>query len=300
MSGTTITRVDLRELLGSLGKSGLVATAIKEMLSAAAGHKVSRLSLRDEHLNLVRGPLERAGLVVVVSERKYKSARDVGKGNWSSKFVGETDPADKDGHWKVFLATEEMLAKEALIQDAVSDDDGIGAKFGIPKCCRKFYEASVRKAYERQGDFVTCTRDNTQEAPPYPIWTNYLSQYFGHCLLSFAACSFTCPEAQRVARETHEFLTSIDPDFAHSFLDHHKRSILFTEFNGIYMFEQGRLEGDTFHYRGFHGTDSGQRLFEHLTSGDRILLGDEGYSVSSAERELAVVGRSEGFLGVFE
>ena len=95
---------------------------------------------------------------------------------------------------------------------------------------------------KKQNDFVTLVLENTYSDPPYNYWNNYVSQYFGFSLLSFFPCSFDCKESVIVSEQIYSILFDIYPEFADQFLYYHKQNILYTEYRGIYLFENTKYE----------------------------------------------------------
>lgn len=62
-------------------------------------------------------------------------------------------------------------------------------------------------------------------------------RYFGWTLLSFFPCSFHCPAAHTVARDSYRLLADASHDWADKFLDRQNTNILYTEYQGIYAFK---------------------------------------------------------------
>jgi hypothetical protein len=223
---------NLSRLFGSLREAGIPRLDVRDIICAAASYKVSRIVATDERTALIRSFVEPYGVSVVLSDQKYVSIPDSGKGNWSNRSRGV--PADSpSGSWHMFLATDRDLAEEAYGCEKRRDHESLGKLLGIPDCCRAFYVQFARQS--AQGDLLPFILRNTDPKKALDFWTNYGARYFGYTLLGFAPCSFVCDRAAEVAKNVWSILSAIDPEFADTFVTCHKRSVFYTERSGVFL-----------------------------------------------------------------
>jgi hypothetical protein len=260
----------LRSLYCELARAGFEPIPIREILSAAYGLKVSRLTLDDDAKDRLERIASRFGLATDPGDAKYLAASDVGKKTWKNLFVRKVSPAVPGGYWKVCVATDMGAASRASEMDASGDHEGFGEILGIPRCCREYYCANVPRALSKQGDFLPITRANTPGAYPFNHWTNYAARYFGYSMLSFDACSFRCPNAAAAARVAFGLLSRIDLQFACRFMSHHRKSVLYTEYDGVYLLADCRYDGGTVWCSLADGTESGTPLASALSRADNL------------------------------
>ena len=227
-----------REIRGRLSN-----TSVKEILLAAAGVKVSRLSVSDAELEFLGLLGEQFEFFLLASDERYLPRRDVGKGNYCNAFERLTDPNETCGLRNVYIASDKSLVEAAKLLEKAVDDDLFGALLGIPHCCRDAYQRFLPIASAKQFDLMPLVLDNTPGPLSYESWLNYPAVYFGRSLLSFFPCSFRCPAAGAVARSTHGMLMDCDEAWAMSFLDLQHSNILYTEYQGVHLFRQPLVDG---------------------------------------------------------
>ena len=264
-------RERLAALYRELQALGFGPIVTKEILCAAAGLKVTRLSATDLDVAKLERLLPSYGIEVAVGDVKYGIALDAGKGGWANRFTAPVPADSPEGFWKLYLALDPSLMSRAREHDARGADNVLGESLGIPDCCRVFYDAFAKRAFEKQGDLVPLTFLNTPAGYPFNCWNNSASQYFGYSLLSFSPCSFDCPKAAEVATKTYAFLHQIDAGFADRFLEHHRRSILYTEYDGVFSLVDAEYDAGVLRYRAVEGTTTEGAVASALANGDRIV-----------------------------
>jgi hypothetical protein len=280
---------DLRECYEALRRIELGAISIKEILCAVAGLKVTRVSVADRERFALEQLLPSQGLEFVVSETKRRVARDHGKGGWSNKFADAAPVDDPDGYWTVYVGTQSDILAWAHSSDVSSRNNLFGEALGIPECCRRFFDDNIKQAFVRQGDLLLFTLHNTKASPPFNRWVNYACQYFGYCLLSFAACSFDCAHAARVAQRTYAFLRDIDPEFADRFLWHHSQSVFYTEHDGIFLLLDARYSSGVLRYSKVRSTSEESEIAKAVCSGNNIaVVADDAFAIRKDDSILAV------------
>jgi len=243
---------------------------VREILLAAAGVKVSRTSLSEAKLALLRSIATEHGFCVLASADRYIHRRDKGKGGCCNAIERAAGPDEDSGLRIVYVASDSSLTSAAMLLEQAGDDQLFGMLLGIPSCCREAYARFQPTAMAKQFDLVPMALDNTPGEMPYDAWVNYPAVYFGRALLSFFPCSFRCPSAGTVARSTFKMLAECDAAWAHTFLEFHQTNILYTEYQGVHMFRSPIVDRSIrykpSHLRSTEPTD----LAGILRSGDRL------------------------------
>jgi len=242
----------------------------REILLAAAGVKVSRTSLCEAKLGLLRSIAAQHDFCILASADRYIFRRDKGKGGCCNAIERVAGPDEDSGLRIVYMASEPSLAEAAKLLEEAGDDQLFGMLLGIPSCCREAYARFQPMAIAKQFDLVPMVLDNTTGEMPYDPWVNYPAVYFGRALLSFFPCSFRCPAAGIVARRTFEMLAECDAAWARSFLDFQQTNILYTEYQGVHMFRCPIIDGSIrYEPSDLHSTEPTD-LAAVLRSGDRL------------------------------
>ena len=250
------------------------AVKTRELLLAAGGRKTARTEVPERELHAFVALMERYGLYVAIHDRKYVHTADIAKGGWSNQYGIEL-PLDSphDGCLMVYISVRPEDAVGAMRAEHSQQDDEFGAFLGIPACCRKSYIERIEAASSKQNDYLPLILEGTPGSQPFPYLNNIGAQYFDYCLLSFYPCSFTCQEAARVAWDAYEYLATFSSEWANKFLARHRSTILYTEYEGIYLIEQEAFHDGWLHYNPEHikGTINGL-LFQLLGEGDRLQI----------------------------
>lgn len=286
-----------REIRGRLSD-----TSVKELLLAAAGVKVARLSVSDVELQFLSCLADKFGLFLVASDERYLPRRDVGKGNYCNAFERQTGPDETRGLRNVYIATDKSLVEDAKLLEKVVDDELFGALLGIPYCCRKAYQRFLPIASTKQFDLVPLVLDNTPGPPSYDSWLNYPSVYFGRSLLSFFPCSFRCTAATTVAKSTYHMLAECDEAWATSFLELQRSNILYTEYQGVHLFRQPLVDGWIRYGPNDIISTEPTELAAFIRRGDRLEVCGKrlAHIYSGAERISTLRGKDTGVCVFFE
>lgn len=258
----------LRALYGHV--RGLVnPIQTREVLTAAAGLKTSRLGAPPALAGPLEDLLSSFGLYVSRSEHRFLARPDIGKGGWSNAFAEKVSASDPRGDWLFYVAVSEDAAIAAKAAEANGRDASFGSALGIPPCCTDFFLSRQDLARKKQYDFVPLVLDNTSESYPFNYWNNFVAQYFCYSLISFFPCSFTCKRAAKVAQATYEFLRQVNAPFAEAFRRMQRQSILYTEYRGLFLFERARYSRGFLSYSpaGVHMTVRNSALGTHLLAG---------------------------------
>lgn len=248
--------------------------ACRELLCAASGLKVSRMLMGSQGAQRLEATLADFGLSSARSARRYLLRRDIGKGGWCSRIATEVPFDDERGYWTLYVGCSAEAVERTRDAEATGRDSGFSAALGIPDCCAQFYREHIQAARRKQEDFVPFTFHNTKGPYPFDYWNNYTAQYFGFSLISFFPCSFHCKHSARSAQMSYQFLLQVAPDLAEQSLHCQRQSVLYTEYQGVYLFEGARFKEDTLHYdpRQIRATAQRSRLLTKLRLGDRLRI----------------------------
>lgn len=250
---------------------------LREIMLAAHGKKVSRLSLQEAEIPRMVELLERAGLRVALHDRKYVLSADQGKGGWVSGYGLEVPiESPLDGYIMLYIGQDAVSVASARKAEHTSLFSEFGSWLSYPSCCIDFYEKHLPEAEREQGDFILYLIEESMKSAPgnlplFPFWNNISAQYFGYGLISFYPCSFFCEEAAISAKEAWQILSLYDASLANSALEAAKQPILYTEYEGIYTFGESAREGNILHYDGRKVECSLKGvLADLLTAGDEL------------------------------
>ena len=219
----------------------------REVLLAAAAVKVSRTCLDDAELAALRDIATAHSFCLLASEGRYIHRHDTGKGGAANGIERKARPDEPGGLRNVYMAAYDSLAAAARLIEETGDHEIFGLLLGIPQCCRDAFGRNSAAAKAKQNDFIGAALDATDGPMPYDPWLNYAANYFGGALISFFPCSFRCPAAAFVARNTYRMLDECDPAWAARFLNLHRTNILYTEYDGLHLFRQP-LTNDVIRY----------------------------------------------------
>ena len=255
--------------------------ACRELLCAAAGLKCSRLMMGSSAANWLESVLIEFGLYSSRSHVRYLLRQDVGKGGWCSGIDGEVPPEDDRGYWKLYVGVSSEIVCRTRDSESDGGEHDLSASLSIPDCCARFYEENNRVAKKEQDDFVMLTFRHTEGALPFSYWNNYVPG------------SFSCEKSVVTAQAIYKFLQLVAPELAKQTLYFHRQSILYTEYQGVYLFEGARFERNSLHYdpQRIRTTIPSSELLDQLLLGDRLNLnGKTSLSVEAGSKILTSLG----------
>ena len=254
----------------------LGAIPAKESLLAATGFKTSRLGVAPHLYPSIIKLFKKYNIQYVLGNFRYTYINDIGKGGWSNRFGDETqiNHNNAKGDYFFYIADTKIKAKAAREKEENEEEFEFGETLGVPPCCAQFYVEYSEKAFKKQNDFVLFVLENTISDPPYNFWNNYVSQYFGYSLLSFFPCSFDCNKSAKISKQIFNLLDNVYSDFAKQFLFFHKQNILYTEYRGIYLFENTNLCTNNIVYKNtrIHSTMKNSSIGKTILCCDNIKI----------------------------
>lgn len=237
------------QLLSLLGTQGT-----REVIMAAHGQKVARLCVAEHLVHKIVELLEQAGLWVGLHNMKQIFQGDSGKGGWISGYGIEV-PVDShlNGYVHLYAANDPAKVREARRAEHSRQARKFGELLGYPACCIDFYTKYLDQAETAQGDFILPLLAESIKASPktFPVllpWLNVAAQYFDASLLSFYPCSFSCPAATQISRDTLALMKQYDEPWAEQVLGICRTPIVYTEYEGIYLLKGARKEGNMVYY----------------------------------------------------
>jgi len=274
----------LTALYNDLCAASLDPISIKEVLCAVSGVKAARLCLRNERTKTLQEILRPYKVHATVGHITFVLAQDSGKGGWSNRISGRVEENHKDAYRMLYLSDKHTLSAEAFAADNHRDDAQLGELLGIPHCCRTFFTRHAASALKMQGDLTPFTLANSAREHPALFWNNILSQYFGYALLSFFPCSLGCKEAADIARRTHHFLSCVDSTFAACFIVYQLRAYIYSEHEGLFMFQESRFSDNVLFYNGVTATVGDGDLAHALNQGNSVSIVNAHYITISRDK----------------
>lgn len=138
---------------------------VREVLLAAADIKISRTSLSDGKIALLRSAADRHGFQVVTSEQRWILRADQGKGGWANRMERLAGLSEAGGVRNVYIGSDKTLADTGRMLDEAGEDDLFGALLGIPACCREAFERFKPLAAEKNT--ISCLTSWKIPAEPF-------------------------------------------------------------------------------------------------------------------------------------
>lgn len=256
------------------------ANVIREIILAFEGFKVSRIAVDELDLASFIDLLERNGLYTAIHDQKYICSPDAGKGGWTNQYGVEVPLEVGHGALLVYIANTPQKAFAAMQQEQCQDDRGFGNLLSIPSCCIDFYINHIEDASALQSDFLPFVAKSTAKGTPYSYWNNIAAQYFFGSLISFYPCSFACKASEYVSKESYRILCYYSETWASKLLATHRSNIIYTEYEGIYLFDESSFDGDRIVYDGNHISATLQGvIYNALKRGNTLKINN----LSSAE-----------------
>lgn len=212
-------------------------TTVMELLEAVAGRKVSRLAFSENNVPWLDDLLTEFGAHWQPAYAPFYHTPDQGKGEWSSRSEqSESSPNLRHRSWQIYIAKYPELALQARDMEAAHDERELGLVLGIPPCCIDFYIRHREAARLTQNDYTLHSAKKTGQLFDLPHWNNTLTQYFGVSLLSFAPCTYRCSAARQYAQQRWASARNVAPQEADSVLARQVCAGLYTEFEGVHLF----------------------------------------------------------------
>ncbi len=266
----------------------LAPSVIREFIQAYAGIKICRTFASDDQLLDLIPLFEKFELHVAFSSKKTLFIPDQNKGGYSNQ-PGQMIPATLNiGDYSIYVGQDPVHVQNALDNEKLGLDSEFGNQLKIPACCISFYENYYQQASKKQTDFLTFSFSRTTDSWPFDPLTNMVPQYFGYSLNSFFPCNFKCEHASKVGSEVEKLLRTVDSGFANEFMRYQRMNYLYTEYDGIFGFENSILEDKILKYKNsfLKGTATGV-VWSALIRGNQIrILAKDHYLIQNDDQTL--------------
>ncbi|MBT4681522.1 MAG: hypothetical protein HOB70_00600 [Chloroflexi bacterium] len=219
-----------------------------ELLLVLTGAKKSmRTSISKYKYNRVKPLLEQYGLQYHLDKELKKYRNDWGKGGWSNLYFPEGDIDSSKCDYLLYIAFASHIPNEAALAEQ-KGDDSFGDILSYPMCCRTAFERNLPIASKKQGDLVPLIADQTLGSEPWSFLMNTSGRYFLKGFISFYPCSYTCKSALKIAENYFNIIEKYLPDLTQESKEIMSSPILYTEYRGIYLFRNSKVENDIIHY----------------------------------------------------
>lgn len=288
-------QIELKSELESLvNVIGLLQT--REIISSWNGTKVARISIKPNLVKQVTTSFDKLNLLYDMSPEVVFLRRDIGKGGWSNKFDERKSIKKKYGDHIIYVSNDKKTLRKALQSDLKGEDGEFGLSLGIPECCIRFYIENRDEAYEKQNDFVPLVYRNTKELHTFNFWNNYVTQYFGYSFLSHFPCSFNCPASANISKLVYRQLKTVLPLHAEKIIHFQKQPVLYTEYRGIYLFENALTDENSTIIENctIHSTlQKNSKTLKYISQLEKIeILDKDNLSFYSRSGDLKITGNS--------
>jgi len=233
-------------ILQALESVPLSYSSIREVIQVIHENKIARLSLNDSQILQISKYFDYLGLSYFLSDRKYLSQNDAGKGGFSNSFAGTFGADVPIGDFLVYIGLDPERVAEAKFAEESEDDTLLGEILGYPECCSLAFTKAKAAAAALQNDFtLPILKKNNSELllDPFSI---HLPQYFAYGLFSHFPCSTNCSQTSSMSLDTLDILFQLDKKLANKFRRYQLASYLYTEYDGIYGFFDGTYSKNGF------------------------------------------------------
>jgi len=221
-----------------------------ELLLVACGKKKSmRTSIKKNNFRTIEPILSKYGLFYRLDQEPNKYYLDRGKGGWSNIYAPNKVPFKKNKELLLYIGTSRSNTDNAADAE-IKSDERFGKALSYPDCCRSAFERNFPIALKKQGDLVPLVADQTLEPGPWSFLLNIPARYFTIQVVSFYPCSYTCCEALNVAKSYYAVIKEYLPELAVAIKSTMASPVLYTEYRGIYLFENSRIIGNKLQYDG--------------------------------------------------
>lgn len=228
---------NIEKLIVDLSNLQLQPQIIREFIETIISQKVSRTSAPDYLIPDLLKILESHGIISGVSKFKYYAPADEGKGGWCNIAPVRLSQGSFIGEHLIYSGSSASRVYHAMDAEHSGDDQKFGELLGIPSCCTQHYENNINNAAKLQNDLTIFTYKNTNNQKPILSGTNYFPQYFGYGLFNYFPCSFNCIATHKRTNSIQDQLHKLSPTFSELFCIHQRRSVLYTEYDGIFSFK---------------------------------------------------------------
>ena len=229
--------------------------------------KAVRLDASDLELMKIRNFCNKNKLYLEISDFKVVKIPDIGKGGYANRS-NRVPISDPNGLHHIYISKDENKAKFLKFLEHKKDDKAIGEILGYPNCCIEFFMQNKEKQQKMQNDFILPALENSSGFE-FLFYTNYAARYFDAVLISHFPHDFNCKETIEIAKKNLNCIKSHSEELAIRLENILKSSILYTEDDGIFVFEDFSFNNSILQYKKIKSTIS-NNLFELLNKNKKL------------------------------
>ena len=253
--------------------------------------QVVRLSFYDSEFFLVKEFCEANNLSFAISDFKIIQFADSGKGGFSNLGIKVNPDDRRNGYRYIYVSKEKKLSECAKQAEHENNHKELGLLLGYPECCVNFFINNFDEQSKKQNDFVLPAIINSV-GQEFEFHINIIARYFDYTLLNHFPCSFSCEKSIMLGKKYFEALKNFDLEFAKELEVHLKTAVVYTEYGGVYLLNNPKMENNIIFYDSVLGTIKG-RIFNDLISAKKIgIMGNRTLRIMEkviSDEDLAVI-----------
>jgi len=218
-----------------------------------------RLDANGIELKKIKGFCNENSLYLEVSDFKAIKTADEGKGSYSNIVRRVPIDYSGDGLYHTYLSKDKNKAKFLKLLESRNDDKAVGQILGYPECCIDFFIRNRENQQKIQNDYILPILSNS-DGLEFPFYNNYAARYFDVTLLGHFPHSFNCEESIKIAKRNLECIKKYSEELANRFVAMLKCPVLYTEKNGIFLFENYQFKNNILQFNGVKSTINNELL----------------------------------------
>ncbi len=224
--------------------------------------KAVRLDANEIELKKIKEFCDSKHLHLEISDFKVIKITDNEKGGFSNlvKKVDLNHP--HSGLYHIYISKDQNIAKLLKIAEHKNDDKTVGELLNYPNCCIDFFIKNKEKQQKIQNDYILPALKDS-EGFKFPFYANYAVRYFDITLLSHFPHNFSCKDSIKIAKSNLECIKKRSNELANKFEKMLKCPVLYTENDGIFMFQDYKINDDILEYKNVISTSKNE-LFDLL------------------------------------
>ena len=221
--------------------------------------KIARLDANEIELEKIKEFCNKEKLHLEISDFKVVKISDEGKGKYANTVKRAPLNRLGDGLYHIYISKDETRVKFLKFLENKNDDGAVGRLLGYPKCCVDFFMKNKEKQQKLQNDYILPALNNS-EGFKFPFYNNYAARYFDVTLLSHFPHSFHCEESIKIAKSNLQCIKKYSEDLANKFEIALKSPLLYTENNGIFVFNDYKLNNNILEFNEVKSTVNNELL----------------------------------------
>jgi hypothetical protein len=235
--------------------------------------KAVRLDANELELEKIKTFCDENSLFLEISDFKLIKEMDQGKGGYANIVKKVPLSNSQQGLKHVYISKDKNQSKFLKILENKNDDKAVGKVLGYPDCCVDFFIENKEKQQKLQNDYIMPALSNSNGFE-FPFYTNYAARYFDVVLISHFPHDFNCEESIKIAKNNLECIKKHSKELASKFESMLQSPVLYTEKQGVFIFQNYKLENNTLHYNEIKSTIK-NRLLSLLNQNKKIEIMDK-------------------------